>query len=134
MLLAGIGGEVFLRGVVGLAKRLRVSAAIIGATIVAAGPSVPELATTIIAQLRGQRDISQGTILGSNIFNGLRIIGFAAVICPINTDGWQTTIALIAGLLTVIMLILSRSGFIGGMHGVLLLAAYVAYVVMVLRK
>jgi cation:H+ antiporter len=44
------------------------------------------MATTIITQMRGRREISLGTILGSNIFNGLWIIGIAAVICPIDVS------------------------------------------------
>ncbi len=128
------GGHLIVHGAHGLAVQFGLSEFAIGATVVAAGTSVPELATTVIAQLRGQREIGLGTILGSNIFNGLWIIGVAAVICPINTAGWQTTIALIAGIVTVIMLVPSRDGFIGRMHGVLLLVSYVIYVTLVLRK
>lgn len=128
------GGHLIVHGAHGLATKFGISEFAIGATIVAAGTSVPELATTVIAQLRGQRDISLSTILGSNIFNGLWIIGVAAVICPINTAGWQTTIAIVTGLFTIIMLIPSRTGMIGRSRGVMLLAAYVAYVVIVLRK
>lgn len=128
------GGHLIVHCAHGLAVQFGLTEFAIGATIVAAGTSVPELATTVTAQLRGRRDIGLGTILGSNIFNGLWIIGVAAVICPINTAGWQTTIALIAGIVTVLMLVPSRAGFIGRMHGVLLLSAYVVYVLFVLRK
>jgi cation:H+ antiporter len=101
---------------------------------VAAGTSVPELATIIIAQLRGRREISLAAILGSNIFNGLWIIGIAAVICPIKINGWQTPIALFAGLIAVLMLVPSRNGSIGRLRGILLLVAYMTYITLVLQK
>jgi len=63
---------------------------IVGATIFAIGTSVPELATTIIAKLRGHDEIGLGTILGSNIFNGIFIVAVAAVIHPI-TAAWGIT-------------------------------------------
>lgn len=127
------GGHLIVDGAYGLAARVGISEFAIGTTIVAAGTSVPELATTIIAQLHGRRDISLSTILGSNIFNGLWIIGTAAVICPIRISGWQIAIALITGVVTICILVPSRAGFIGRTRGVMLLAACVVYVVMVLR-
>jgi cation:H+ antiporter len=128
------GGHLIVEGAHGIAVKMGLSEFVIGATIVAAGTSVPELATTVIAQLHGRRDISLGTILGSNLFNGLWIIGVAAVICPIQTAGWETGIALAAGVVTVLIILPSRSGQIGRIRGVSLLVVYVAYVAMVLRQ
>lgn len=71
---------------------------------------------------------------GCNIFNGLWIIGIAAVICPIDVSAWQISIALVASLLTVLMLVPSRNGFIGRAHGIGLLIAYMLYITLVLRK
>jgi cation:H+ antiporter len=94
---AGIGGELFVRGTVGLAHWARVSpglvgatgialsfeieAFVIGATVVAVGTSVPELATTVTATLRRHDEVALGTILGSNIFNGLLIVAVALPPC-----------------------------------------------------
>lgn len=128
------GGHLVVDGAQGLAVKHGISEFSIGATLVAAGTSMPELATIIIAQMRGCREISLATILGSNIFNGLWIIGIAAVICPIDITSWQTPIALIAGLLAVLMLIPSHGGLIGRTRGVLLLIAYMTYITLVLRK
>ncbi|MGA0853999.1 MAG: sodium:calcium antiporter [Luteolibacter sp.] len=128
------GGNLVVEGAKELTKKFGISEFAIGATMVAAGTSMPELATTLVAQLRGKRDISLSTILGSNIFNGLWIIGIAAMICPIDVSGWQIKITLITGLLTVLMLVPSRRGFIGRSHGIGLLIVYVAYVTFVLRK
>jgi cation:H+ antiporter len=128
------GGHLVVEGARGLTVKYGISEFAIGATIVAAGTSIPELATTVIAQVRGRREISLGTILGSNIFNGLWIIGIAAVICPIDVSAWQISIALVASLLTVLMLVPSRNGFIGRARGIGLLIAYMVYITLVLRK
>ena len=77
-----VGGEVLLRGAVGLATLLRLTPAVIGLTVVAAGTSVPELAVSLIAALRGSEAIAVGNVVGSNIFNITFILGLAAVIRP----------------------------------------------------
>lgn len=66
------------------AKFNRVRCFIIGATVIAFGTSAPELATIIIAKLKHHDDIALGTVLGSNIFNGLLITSVAAIISPIS--------------------------------------------------
>src|SRR5690606_32299588 len=68
------GGEVFVRGAVGLAHKLGVEPRIIGLTIVAFGTSVPELAASIVAALKGHSDLAIGNVVGSNIFNVLLIL------------------------------------------------------------
>ncbi|MCE2983245.1 MAG: calcium/sodium antiporter [Parachlamydia sp.] len=65
-----------------LARALGVSELIIGMTIVAAGTSLPEVATSVVATIRGQRDIAVGNVVGSNIFNILGIVGVAGLIAP----------------------------------------------------
>lgn len=74
---AGAGGELFVRGLVGVSRWARIPAGIVGATIAAFATSVPELATVVIAQLRGHDEIGLGTVLGSNVFNGLFIVAVA---------------------------------------------------------
>ena len=59
-----------------------VSELVIGLTIVAAGTSMPEVATSIIATIRGERDIAVGNVVGSNIYNILAVLGFAALLSP----------------------------------------------------
>lgn len=66
----------------GIARSLGVSELIIGLTIVAAGTSAPELATSIMAALRGERDIAVGNAVGSNVFNLLGVLGLTAVLAP----------------------------------------------------
>jgi cation:H+ antiporter len=65
-----------------IARALGVSELLIGLTIVSAGTSLPELATSVIASLRGERDIAVGNVLGSNIFNILAVLGLAGIVAP----------------------------------------------------
>ncbi|MHB1185280.1 MAG: sodium:calcium antiporter [Desulfobulbia bacterium] len=120
-------GNFIVKGARGLALAFGVGEFIIGATIVAIGTSVPELATTIIAKLRGHDEVGLGTILGSNIFNGIFIIAVAAIIHPITVAWREIAIALVFGLVALVCTYPPRSGFIERRRGVLLLALYVAY-------
>lgn len=83
----GIGGlvlaaELLVSGAVDLARLLGVSELIIGLTIVSLGTSLPELATSLMAALKGERDIAVGNIVGSNLFNILSVMGLTALIAP----------------------------------------------------
>ena len=82
---------------------------------------MPELATTILARLRGHDEVGLGTILGSNIFNGLLIVAAASLICPISIRWREVAVALVFGVLTVACTLPIGSGFIGRRRGVLLL-------------
>lgn len=106
---------------------------VIGATVVAVGTSVPELATALISKLRGHDEVGLGTVLGSNIFNGLFIVAVAALIHPIVFDASSVRVALAFGLVAVMLTLPGKSGYIGRGRGVLLLLLYVAYVVAVVR-
>jgi cation:H+ antiporter len=77
-----IGADWLVDGAVVIATSLGVSELIIGLTIIAAGTSLPEVATSIIAGLRGERDIAVGNVVGSNIFNILVVLGVTALISP----------------------------------------------------
>lgn len=77
-----LGAGYLVEGAVALAKLFGVSDLVIGLTIVAVGTSLPEVATSIVATLRGQRDIAVGNVVGSNIFNVLAVLGVVGVISP----------------------------------------------------
>ncbi|HEX6132571.1 MAG TPA: calcium/sodium antiporter [Longimicrobiales bacterium] len=77
-----LGARWFVSGAVALARVLDVSEAVIGLTIIAAGTSLPELATSVVASIRGERDIAVGNIIGSNIFNILAIVGLCGILAP----------------------------------------------------
>lgn len=78
-----IGAKAFLAGSVFFAKLMNLPDAVIGLTVVAIGTSLPELATSVVAAIRGERDIAIGNVLGSNIFNILAILGITPLISPL---------------------------------------------------
>ena len=122
------GAKIFLLSAVYFAKLFNVSDAVIGLTVVAVGTSLPELATSIIATCKGQKDIAIGNVVGSNIFNLIGILGITAVIKPVNASGItvldMTTMVLFAIFLTVFMFTGRR---LNRIEGALLLAAYIVY-------
>lgn len=77
-----LGSRWLVESSIAIARAFGLSELIIGLTIVAAGTSLPELATSAIASLRGERDIAVGNVVGSNIFNILAVLGLAAAISP----------------------------------------------------
>ncbi|MDI5922499.1 calcium/sodium antiporter [Halomonas sp. LR5S13] len=77
-----IGSRWFVEGAVAFAAYLGVSDQVIGLTIIAAGTSLPELVTSIIAALRGERDIAVGNVVGSNVFNILGVLGLTGLLAP----------------------------------------------------
>ncbi|MFN0116668.1 MAG: calcium/sodium antiporter [Elusimicrobiota bacterium] len=76
------GSRWFLEGAVYVARSFGMSELVIGLTIVAAGTSLPEVATSVLASFRGEKDIAVGNVVGSNIFNVLGVLGVASVIGP----------------------------------------------------
>lgn len=76
------GARWFVEAAVTTATALGVSELVIGLTIVAAGTSLPEVATSILATLRGERDIAVGNVVGSNIFNILAVLGLGSIVAP----------------------------------------------------
>ena len=131
-LLAGLAalmlaGQLFVAGASGIAVALGVHPYLIGVTVVAAGTSLPELVTVLISRLRGHDDVGLGTLLGSNLFNGLAIVGIAATIHPIRAPLGEVAVALAFGALAV-LLILPRAGAIARSRGLALLVAYAVFV------
>jgi cation:H+ antiporter len=118
----------------GIAAAFGIDEFIIGATLVAIGTSTPELATTLVAKLRGHDDVSLGTILGSNIFNGIFIVGLAALIRPTAVALHEVAVALLAGVAALALAWPGSSGLIGRGRGVLLLLIYVAYLAVIMRS
>jgi len=87
LILAGLallvtGAHWLVESAVGFARTLGVSELVIGLTIVAAGTSLPEVATSVMAAFRGERDIAVGNVVGSNIFNILAVLGISAGVAP----------------------------------------------------
>jgi cation:H+ antiporter len=76
------GSRWLVEGAVTLARRIGLSELVIGLTIVAAGTSLPEVAASIVATLKGERDIAVGNVVGSNLFNILAVLGLSALVSP----------------------------------------------------
>jgi cation:H+ antiporter len=127
------GGETLLRGAVGLARLVRLTPAVIGLTVVAAGTSVPELAVSVIAAMRGSADITVGNVVGSNIFNITVVVGLAALIRPLAIGGNTIRLEYPAlALVTLMALVASQDGVIGRLDAVLFLTAYVLFTIYML--
>ncbi len=126
-------GKLIVSGGAEIAKTYGFTEFAIGATLVAIGTSMPELATVLISRLRGHDEVGLGTVLGSNIFNGLFIVGTAAAITPYSIAFSDVAPALLVGLAAVVATYPPRSEQIDRWRGGLLLALYGAYVLAVLQ-
>ena len=120
--------QLIVYGARALALSFGVDEFIIGATIVAVSTSAPELATALVARLRGHDELSLGTLLGSNIFNGLFIVAVAALIQPIAVGWGEVAVALGFGVVALAVVSPWFGGALDRRRGVLLLALYVVYV------
>lgn len=123
------GAHIFVNGAVEVAVKLGVSQAIIGLSMVALGTSLPELMTSIVASFRNENDIAIGNAVGSNVFNVLSVLGFSSVINPISSSGVGYIDLTIMMLFMIIILPMSKSGFVFKRYeGAILLAGYFAYI------
>ena len=112
------GADWLTKGASGIARRFGVSELVIGLTIVALGTSLPELVISVSSALKGSPGISLGNVIGSNIFNGLLILGVTALITPIRFNARMLTREIPFNLLASIVLILvSGSMLVGGGKG-----------------
>jgi cation:H+ antiporter len=128
LVLLFFGAEWLVRGGAALALRLGVTPLVIGLTIIAAGTSMPELATSVVAARRKQADIAIGNIVGSNIFNLLGIFDVAGLLSPLDAPGIKTFDLYVMLASTVALLALMWSGFVlRRWEGALLVAAYGGY-------
>ena len=113
-----LGADWLTKSASGIARRFGVSELVIGLTIVALGTSLPELVISVSSALIGSPGISLGNVIGSNIFNGLLILGVTATIAPIRFNARMLTREIPFNLLATIALILvSGSMLVGGGEG-----------------
>ena len=92
LILLVLGSRWLINGATEIARYFGISELIIGLTIIAAGTSLPEVATSVIASLRGERDIAVGNVVGSNLFNLLFVLGLSGIIAP---EGVQVSSAVL---------------------------------------
>lgn len=126
------GGKLIVTGAVNMATKLGVSQSIIGLTIVAAGTSLPELATSVVAAYRNKPDIAIGNVVGSNIFNILLILGTTAIINPIYLyPGINVDLAMnvLAGLLMLAFAVGGPGRKFDRREGFALVLVYLGYII-----
>ena len=125
-----VGARLLVDGAITIAECIGISEAIIGLTVVALGTSLPELATSVVAAARGEGDIAVGNAIGSSIFNILGILGTTALVQSLATQNIRTIDSGAMLGITILLLPLMRTGYrLKRWEGLLLLAAYVGYVV-----
>lgn len=127
------GGKLIVDGAQAAALRFGLSEYVIGATIIAVGTSVPELGTALVSRLRGHHDISLGTLVGSNVINGLFIVGIAGAISPYDMALSGIIITLGFGFLAMLLIYPPARGYIGRGRALLLLSLYVMNVMLLLK-
>lgn len=126
--------RLLVNNAVSIAKELGVSEAVIGLTIVSAGTSMPELATSVVAAIKKNPEIAIGNIVGSNLFNILAIAGITATIHPIHSNNVNYIDLLVMLGMSVLLLPLVKSGQkISRAEGVVLVIIYLSYLIWLLR-
>mgnify|MGYP005829404935 FL=1 len=129
------GGELVVRNSTEIAVSLGMSETLVGLTIVAIGTSLPELVTSIMAAIKKQSEIALGNIVGSNIFNILFVLGTSSLIAPLPVNSKIFVDIGLLVVLTVILLVFSRTNFrIGKIEGTFLAIAYVLYLVFIIIR
>jgi len=133
LVLLVLGSRWLVQSSIAIAQAIGVSELIIGLTIVAAGTSLPELATSVIASIRGQRDIAVGNVVGSNIFNILSVLGLSAAVSPngvaVSNAALRFDIPVMIAVAFACLPIFATGNLISRREGVLFTAYYIAYTV-----
>jgi cation:H+ antiporter len=126
-----VGSNWLVDGAVAIAQSFGVSELVIGLTIIAAGTSLPEVATSILAAIRGERDIAVGNVVGSNIFNILAVLGLSSLVAPDGINVAQSAITFDIPIMIAVALAclpIFFTGFtIARWEGFLFLGYYIAY-------
>jgi len=126
-----LGARWLVEGAVSLARTLGVSELMIGLTIVAAGTSMPEVATSVVASIRGERDIAIGNAVGSCIFNILAVLGATAGVAPegipVSPSALRFDIPVMGAVAFACLPIFFTGGRISRWEGALFLGYYIAY-------
>ena len=124
------GADFFVEGSSSLARFLKIPSVIIGLTIVAMGTSAPEASVSINAALAGNNDIAVSNVIGSNIFNGLIVVGICAFISGFKTDKDILKRDMPVNILiTAILCVMIADGRLSRLEGILLLAGMIFYIV-----
>lgn len=131
-----VGAELMVSGGTHLARTMGVSEAVIGLTLVAFGTSLPELATSVAAAIKGQSELSVGNVLGSNVFNLGLIVGTAFLIRPGQVPAFviRQDVPLLLGATVLVGLVILRDGRISRREGAVMLLLFTAYLIFVVVR
>lgn len=128
-----LGSKLLVTGAVAIAQHFGVSELIIGLTVVALGTSLPEVATSVMAGIRGERDIAVGNVVGSNIFNILGVLGLSSIVAPKGVEVSKAALAFDMPVMIAVALACFPIFFAGYRisrpNGAMLLSFYFAYIV-----
>lgn len=129
------GSQLLIDNATAIARHIGVSEAVIGLTIVAAGTSMPELATSIVAALKKNPEIAVGNVVGSNLFNVLCISGITALIHPIQAESvnYIDLLVMLGVSLLLLPLAWTRNRISRG-EGIALVLVYILYTLWLLRE
>ncbi len=128
------GADWLVEGAASIALAAKVSTIVVGITVVAFGTSLPEMAVSLAASIKGEPEITLGNVIGSNIANILLVLGLAAVVSPLKVERHvvtrDTMLVLGSG---VLILLLALTGSLTRVHGLIMLAAFAAYLAYYVR-
>ena len=131
LLLLGVAGHLLLGAAVTVATELGLSERIIGLTIIAVSTSLPELATSLIAAFRGQREIAVGNVIGSNVFNLLGVLGLTALVAPaplsVSPNALAFDLPVMLGVAALCLPVFYTGYRVTRAEGLLFLGLYLAY-------
>lgn len=126
-----VGAHFLVLGAVELAVNLGVSEEIVGLTVVAIGTSLPEIVTSIVAAMRGQRDLAVGNVVGSNLFNLLVVLGVASIVAPASIEIAESLrrfdLPVMLAAAVICFPIFATGKLISRAEGIFMLACFVAY-------
>jgi len=131
------GGKLVVDGAVNIATRMGISESLIGLTIVAAGTSLPELATSAVAAMRKKPDIAIGNVVGSNIFNIFLVLGISTLIRPLPvTAHVNMDIVVLAGgsLLLFFFMFIGKKHHLERRNGIILILLYLTYLAFIVKR
>ena len=132
LVLLVLAGRLIVIAAETIGEALELDTFVVGATFVAIGTSMPELATTLAAGLRGHEEVGIGAILGSNIFNGLWIVSVAALLSPFDVAVDEVLLSLVVGAAALVVLIPGSRLFLARWRGATLVALYGGYLAVLL--
>jgi cation:H+ antiporter len=132
LVLLVIGSSALVEAATDIAEAIGVSELVIGLTVVAIGTSLPEIATSVLAALRGERDLAVGNAIGSNLFNIMAVLGLTALISPsaidVSPGALSVDIPVMIGVAIACLPIFANGHIIARWEGWVFLGAYLAYV------